>query len=150
MRDQVRIDRMRIDDIEAALAVWSQAGGICLSESDTPENVAQFLHRNPDCCLVAKLDGRTVGAVLCGHDGRRGHIYHLGVDPLVRRQGVGSALLSQCMVALAEDGILVCRASVLIDNPQAQAFWRAVGWSEREHLKLFTGLTEQGPSEPGT
>lgn len=138
---------MQVDDIGAAVAVWAQAEGVCLSESDTPSRIAHFLDRNPDSCFVARVHGRTVGAVLCGHDGRRGHIYHLGVDPSVRRQGVASALLSHCMAALADAGVPVCRASVLTDNAEAHEFWNAVGWIEREHLKLFTGLTQRRDGE---
>jgi len=147
MRDEIAIARMRVDDIATALVVWSRAEGVYLSESDTPESIAQFLRRNPDPCLVARVDGRIVGAVLCGHDGRRGHIYHLGVDRSVRRRGVGSALLSGCMARLADAGIPVCRASVLTGSAGAQEFWTRAGWIERDHLKLYTGLTEQRQGE---
>jgi ribosomal protein S18 acetylase RimI-like enzyme len=150
MMEKITVSLMQASDFDAAVAVWSQAEGVCLCESDTRDGIAGFLLRNPDSSFVASSDGRLVGAVLCGHDGRRGHIYHLGVDPSVRRQGVGTALLSRCMLALADAGIPVCRTSVLSDNVQAQDFWNAVGWVEREELKLFTGLTERGTGGHGT
>ncbi|MHC4505108.1 MAG: GNAT family N-acetyltransferase, partial [Planctomycetota bacterium] len=116
MKARVAISPMQIDDCEAAIAIWSQSEGVCLSESDSRDGIARFLRRNPGSSFVARANGHIVGAVLCGHDGRRGHIYHLGVDASMRNQGVGAALLSRCMRALADSGVTVCRASVLTEN----------------------------------
>jgi ribosomal protein S18 acetylase RimI-like enzyme len=54
--------------------------------------IGLLLAGNPGLSLVAELDGAVVGAVLCGHDGRRALIYHLAVAASLRRRGIGVAL----------------------------------------------------------
>ena len=49
--------------------------------------------------------GKIVGAILCGHDGRRGCLYHVCVDEAYRRRGIGRAMVVQSMEALKEEGI---------------------------------------------
>ena len=70
-----------IDDYDAAVELWKRVEGLEIAEGDDRESVAQFLARNPGLSRVATDGSRTVSVALCGHDGRRGHIYHLAVDP---------------------------------------------------------------------
>ncbi|PYK35746.1 MAG: GNAT family N-acetyltransferase, partial [Verrucomicrobia bacterium] len=77
-----------IDDYDAALELWQRVEGLEVAEGDDKEGVAQFVARNPELSRVA-IDGSTVvGVAMCGHDGRRGHIYHLAIDPAYRRYGL--------------------------------------------------------------
>ena len=40
---------------------------------DCKDAIKTFLERNPNTCFVAEDDGgRIIGAILAGHDGRRG------------------------------------------------------------------------------
>src|SRR5438874_6005857 len=89
MRDRIRTREFSIDDYETAVELWKRAEGIEIAEGDDRESVIQFLKRNPELSRVA-IDGSTVvGVSLCGHDGRRGHIYHLAVDPTYHGLGLG-------------------------------------------------------------
>jgi ribosomal protein S18 acetylase RimI-like enzyme len=71
-----------------------------------------------------------VGAVLCGHDGRRGYIYHLAVDPKYQGRGVGKRLIDECLAGLKRVGLE--RANILVakDNPRGLEFWRRSGWED--------------------
>jgi hypothetical protein len=72
-------------DYDTVLALWRSCEGIGLSDSDTREAIATYLARNPGLSLVATdADGVIVGAVLGGHDGRRGYLHHLAVAPAHR------------------------------------------------------------------
>ncbi|MFQ5903472.1 MAG: GNAT family N-acetyltransferase [Candidatus Binatia bacterium] len=74
------IREMALQDYDEVLALWQTSEGVGLSDADLEEGVARFLDRNPGLSFVA-LDGEhLVGAVLCGHDGRRGYIHHLVVS----------------------------------------------------------------------
>ena len=64
-----------------------------------------FLRRNPTTSVVAVEDGFVVGAILCGHDGRRGCLYHVCVNPAYRRRGIGKAMVVFCMDALKKENI---------------------------------------------
>jgi ribosomal protein S18 acetylase RimI-like enzyme len=70
------------------------------------------------------------GAVLCGHDGRRGMIYHLAVAPEYRGQGIGKLLLDDCVRGLREAGLK--RAIILVagDNKAGHEFWLRNGWED--------------------
>lgn len=125
-------------DIDAARALWQATPGLGLSAADAPAAIAQFLARNPLCSQVATCGATLVAAGLCGHDGRRGWIHHLAVDPAQRRRGLGRALLQRALSALREAGIDKCHLMVFDANRDALAFWRAVGARERVELALFS------------
>jgi ribosomal protein S18 acetylase RimI-like enzyme len=132
------IQPMSIEHYEAALSLWQVAEGVGLSGSDSPEGVARFLDRNPGTSFVAYAGETLVGAVLSGHDGRRGYIHHLAVQPVYRRQGLGQALVEQCLAALAQAGIDKCHLFVFKQNETALQFWRGSGWTERVELVIMS------------
>jgi N-acetylglutamate synthase len=67
---------------------------------------------------------------LCGHDGRRGYIYHLAVDPAYRERGLGKLLLDECLAGLRRAGLKRALILVAHDNPRGRKFWRHSGWEE--------------------
>jgi ribosomal protein S18 acetylase RimI-like enzyme len=117
-----------IADYGAAIALWSSVEGVEICEGDSREEMANYFQRNPGLSRVAEVDGKIVGAVLCGHDGRRGWIYHLAVAETSRRQKVGKLLLDACLDGLRAAGLK--RALILVagDNPGGQQFWLRNGW----------------------
>lgn len=120
-----------IDDYDGALALWiAEEQGIEVCEGDSREEIAEYLRRNPGLSRVAEADGKIVGAVLCGHDGRRGWIYHLAVSPAYRGRGIGKLLIDDCVRGLTEAGLK--RAIILVagDNPSGREFWLRSGWEE--------------------
>ena len=124
-------------DIAAALALWSRTEGMALT-GDRPEVLAAYLERNPGLSFVARDGGELVGAVLCGHDGRRGFLHHLAVTPAYRRRGLGATLAARCLAALEAVGVAKCHLFVQRGNDAAVAFWRRVGWSERDDLVMMS------------
>ena len=133
------IQPMRIEDFDEAVALWKKSPeGVGLSESDNRESVANFLQRNPGLSLVIRNErSELIGAVLCGHDGRRGCLYHLAVAENCRRQGIGSALINACLAGLRAQGIHRCNIFVYADNTAGKAFWLRHGWKERSELRLM-------------
>ena len=85
---------MRADDYDQVHALWEHIHGFALrSLDDSRAYVERFLERNPQTSCVAELDGRVVGSILCGHDGRQGSFYHVCVAPECRKQGLGKPAL---------------------------------------------------------
>jgi putative acetyltransferase len=79
-KHNIQIREFVAADYERAVDFWSTTEGITLNESDTKEAVAAFLDRNPSVSAIATDSaGEVVGAVLCGHNGRAGSLYHLAV-----------------------------------------------------------------------
>lgn len=133
--------------IDAAIKLWQSTEHIGLNPiDDTPEALAIFLNRNDGCSFVAVIDGKLVGTSLCGHDGRRGAMYHTAVAPSHRRLGLGSLLVNASLAALAEHGIHKCHAFVFADNPHADTFWQPKGWVRRSDLLVYSEWTAANPA----
>lgn len=133
--DGVEIRTMVVSDYDAVYALWERTGGMGLrSLDDSREGIERFLRRNPKTCFAAIEDGRTVGVLLCGHDGRRGYIYHAAVDIACRGRGIGRALLEKALGALEEEGINKAALVVFETNAAGNAFWEKVGFEKRTDL----------------
>jgi ribosomal protein S18 acetylase RimI-like enzyme len=140
----ITLREMTARDYDGVCALWRATPGVGLSDSDSREGVARFLDENPGTSFVAADGDRLIGAVLCGHDGRRGYITHLAVTRDARLRGVGRGLVERCLAALQSRGIAKCHLFVFTDNTDAQLFWRAVGWTERAELGVFSRFTDGG------
>jgi ribosomal protein S18 acetylase RimI-like enzyme len=117
-------------DYEAVIALWQSAGpGVHLGFSDTPEEIAKKLKRDPDLFLVAEVDDQIVGVVLGGFDGRRGMVYHLAVAPEARGRGLGAALMAELESRLKAKGCWKYYLLVTQDNLDVLDFYRRLGWS---------------------
>jgi len=95
-----------IDDYDKAVTLWSLVEGVEVAEGDSKEEIRAYLLRNPGLSRVAEENGTIVGAVLCGHDGRRGLIYHLAVAPASHGKGIGKLLVRECLTHLRATGIV--------------------------------------------
>jgi ribosomal protein S18 acetylase RimI-like enzyme len=119
-----------IGDYEAAVELWKRVEGLDIAEGDDRENIGRFLGRNRGLSRVA-MDGPTVvGVALCGHDGRRGYIYHLAVDPNYQGRGVAKQLVDECLDGLRRTGLERVNILVAKDNPRGLEFWRRAGWED--------------------
>ena len=130
----VIFQEMTLDDYDEVRALWLESEGIDLSGADLRKSIARFLERNPGLSFVARVDGQLVGAVLCGHDGRRGYLDHLAVRASHRRQGIGRLLASRCIYQLIQNRIQKWHLFVREDNQDAIQFWSKLGWQERVEL----------------
>jgi N-acetylglutamate synthase len=132
------IREMTIADYDEVLALWQNIDGIGLDEdTDTRRDTAAYLERNPGLSFVAACDGKIVGAVICGHDGRRGYLNHLAVHPEYRSRGIGRELVDGCLSGLKALGITKCSIMVFGGNDQGLGFWRKCGWITRQDLLLM-------------
>ena len=127
-----------MSDYPQVIQLWQQAPGIGLSSADEPEAIEAYLARNPGMSSTAWDGGRLVGAVLCGHDGRRGYIHHLAVAPSHYKLGIGRKLVERCLDNLAKQGIEKCHIFVYQDNQEAMDFWAQIGWVRRDELIIMS------------
>jgi N-acetylglutamate synthase len=125
-------------DIPAVLDLWRESEGLGIGPGDTVEGVTRHLERNPGLSWVAADGTMVAGAILCGQDGRRGHLYHLAIAPAYRRQGLASALVQKSLMALRAVGIERCLLTVLTDNEGATKFWTSIGARMRRELQLLS------------
>lgn len=132
------IRTMKIEDYDGVHALWMTIKGFGIrSIDDSRIGVGRFLKRNPTTSVVAEKDGKIVGSILCGHDGRRGCLYHVCVDENYRRHGIGKAMVVRAMEKLKEEQISKVSLIVFSQNDIGNAFWNTIGWTERLDLNYY-------------
>ncbi len=134
----ITISPFTIDHYEAVMDLWLEAEGVGLSSADSRESIQSYLQRNPGMSFVATDNNSLVGAILCGHDGRRGYIHHLAVHEAYRGQGIGAELADTCLDALEDIGIKKCHLFIMLDNVDGIQFWQSIGWTPREDLGVMS------------
>jgi putative acetyltransferase len=143
---KMQLSEMKIEHYEAVIMLWKTTEGIGLSSADSREAIASYLARNPGLSLVALDDERVAGALLCGHDGRRGFIHHLAVAENYRRQDLGREMVERALVQLRLEGIEKCHLFVFDENHGAISFWKQVGFTQRPELSTMSRMTGEASS----
>ncbi len=129
------IRRMTIEDYDQVYTVWLSCQGMGLNNvDDSREGIAKYLKRNPKTCFVAVEDKRVIGAILSGHDGRRGTVRHTAVSPGCRGKGAGRRLVEAAVNGLKNEGITKVNLVVFSANENGNAFWEHMGFSRRDDL----------------
>ncbi|MGC4019396.1 MAG: GNAT family N-acetyltransferase [Muricomes sp.] len=129
---------MTIDDYDGVYHLWKKIKGFGLrSVDDSREGVERFLRRNPSTSIVAEEDSKIVGSILCGHDGRRGCLYHVCVDEVYRRRGIGKDMVVKAMEALKNEEISKVSLIAFTKNDVGNAFWNTIGWTQRLDLNYY-------------
>ena len=133
------IRTMTIEDYDGLYTLWHTIKGFGIrSIDDSREGVARFINRNPSTSVVAVSEGgEIVGGILCGHDGRRGCLYHVCVREDYRRKGIGKAMVVYCMNALKAEHINKVSLIAFTVNDIGNAFWNRIGWTKREDLNYY-------------
>lgn len=130
---------MTIEDYDELFEMWMNTPNLGLrSLDDSKEGIFRFLERNPNTNFVAYEDGKIVGAILSGHDGRRGYIYHTVVLPEYRGQGLGSDLAEAVVEAFRKEGITRVCLNVMETNDQGKKFWIGKGWERKDILGFYS------------
>ena len=140
MKEQKYIIRaMTAEDYDGLYALWMTIKGFGIrSIDDSREGVERFLKRNPGFSVVAVAEnGQIVGGILCGHDGRRGCLYHVCVREDYRRLGIGKAMVVFCMNALKQEDINKVSLIAFTRNDVGNAFWNRIGWTHRMDLNYY-------------
>jgi len=139
MEKKYTIRTMTIGDYKGLHELWMTISGFGIRSIDDSEmGVERFIKRNPATSVVAVAeDGSVVGGILCGHDGRRGCLYHVCVRSDYRRMGIGKAMVVYCMNALKAENINKVSLIAFTRNDIGNAFWNRIGWTKREDLNYY-------------
>ncbi len=131
----MNIRNMTIADYESVYALWMSCTGMGLNNlDDSKEGIERFLGRNPTTCFVAEENGKIIGVIMVGSDGRRGYIYHTAVHPNFRGQGTARSLVESALGELKKLGINKTALVVFSRNETGNKFWEKLGFTVRDDL----------------
>lgn len=137
---------MTLDDHAPVLELMQATPGVSVREADSREATARYLARNPGLSFVAEAQGRIVGCLMAGHDGRRGSLQHLLVVPEYRRQGIATSLVERCLDALEREGIFKSNIDIYRTNTAGLAFWERLGWVQRQDTHRYFRIRGDRPN----
>ncbi len=138
--ERIAVRAMTLDDYDGVYNLWCKISGFAMrSIDDSREGVQRFLDRNPGISVVAvdMEKNKIVGAILCGHDGRRGCLYHVCVDEEYRRMKIGTKMVVHAMEALKAEKISKVSLIAFTQNDIGNAFWNRIGWTQRLDLNYY-------------
>jgi ribosomal protein S18 acetylase RimI-like enzyme len=132
------IEEMQAKDYHEIYRLWEITPGMGLSDADSYENIEKFLSGNKGLSFVCRHEGRIIGTIMCGHDCRRGYLYHVAVEEKYRGQGIGRALVEKSLQKLKEECITKCHLFVKSNNITGNAFWSKTGWQKRDDIFVYS------------
>ncbi len=134
----IEIRKMLKEDYASVHKLWETIHGFALrSIDDSQKGIEKFINRNPNTSIVAEHDGKIIGTILCGHDGRTATFYHVCVDENYRRCGVGKKMVVEAMKALKEEEINTISLIAFTNNDVGNAFWNGIGWTKRSDANQY-------------
>ena len=137
------IEKFSIEMYERVYELW-RLGNLTLGSSDTKKRIQKVAERNAETFLVGKIGKKIVAAVMGMHDGFRGYVYHLAVDPLFRSKGYGKRMMDELHIIYKRIGILKVHVLIEKRNKKVRKFYNKLGWHERDDLMLMSFIPDEG------
>jgi ribosomal protein S18 acetylase RimI-like enzyme len=132
-------------DIDAVVALWRRCG-LTRPWNDPHADIA-LARQGSNAAVLLGRDGDTiVASVLVGHDGHRGSVYYVSVDPEHRKKEFGRAIMTAAEDWLRARGILKLQLMVRPDNTQVQAFYETLDYDEQERIVYAKWLDGRDPT----
>jgi len=129
---------MQISDYDPVIELWRNCEGLSLRDADSRAGIEKYLLRNPGLSFVAEDETGISGSIMAGHDGKRGYIQHLAVDPARRKRGIAGKLVALSLDALKSQGIEKSHVHVLKENQAGRSYWSSRGWSLRAEIEMYS------------
>lgn len=137
-KQDIVIRPMTMEDYDEVFDMWQSISGFGIrTVDDSREGIARFIARNPGLSVVALHEGRIVGGILCGHDGRRGCLYHVCVRKEYRMLGIGQDMVACCKEALRKEGVNKINLIAFKSNAVGNQFWQKLSWKHREDCNYY-------------
>ncbi len=131
-------------DVEAVIALWQRCG-LTRPWNDPAADIALARRSANSTVLVGRSDGAIVATAMVGHDGHRGWVYYVAVDPVRQKQGLGRAIMHAAEQWLRATGLPKLQLMVRRENLQAGAFYQSLGYEESDTIvfaKWLDGRTK--------
>jgi len=120
-------------DIASVATLWQRCG-LTRPWNDPQADIA-LARRSPNATILVGRDGNgIVASAMVGHDGHRGWVYYVAVDPDRRAKGFGRAIISAAEDFLRQASIAKLQLMVRPENDEVRAFYESIGYDEQERV----------------
>lgn len=137
--NQLNITEIEDADVEAISDLWARCG-LTRPWNDPARDIA-FARLVPgSTILVGRQDGDPVASAMVGHDGHRGTVYYVSVDPDRRGKGLGREIMAAAEDWLKRHGIWKLNLMVRADNADVVAFYNSLGYETEERVNMAKWL----------
>jgi ribosomal protein S18 acetylase RimI-like enzyme len=133
------------DDIADIIALWQRCG-LTREWNDPAGDIALARREANATVLLGRNEGALVASVLVGHDGHRGWVYYVSVDPDHRHKDYGRAIMTAAENWLRARGIQKLQLMVRGDNAQVHAFYKSLGYYDQERVTFAKWLDGRVPT----
>jgi ribosomal protein S18 acetylase RimI-like enzyme len=126
-------------DVADVIALW-RACGLTRPWNDPAADIALARRGPSSAILVGRDGGKIVATVMVGHDGHRGWVYYVAVDPARQGKGLGRTIMAAAEDWLREAGVPKLQLLVRRENVKANAFYQSLGYEESTSVMLAKWL----------
>ena len=127
------------------IALWRRCG-LTRPWNDPAADIALARKQQNAAVLTGRDGSDVVASVLVGHDGHRGWVYYVAVDPDHRHKGFGRVIMDAAENWLRVRGIEKLQLMVRPDNSQVQAFYQSLDYFEQERIVYAKWLDGREPT----
>ena len=132
----------RDDDEAQVVALWHSCG--LTKDYNPPAGDIAFCRATPTAELfVAEDDGRVVATAMTGHDGHRGWLYYVAVEPALRSTGLGRRMVSRAEGWLAGLGVRKVNLIIRETNATVRGFYEHLGYDVEPRTQMARWLVER-------
>jgi ribosomal protein S18 acetylase RimI-like enzyme len=116
------------DDVEQIVSLW-RACELTRAWNDPYKDIQFAREGKTSTILVGELDDRIIASVMVGHDGHRGVLYYLAMDPAFQKRGFGKMTHDAAVEWLKQRGVWKINLMVRSENEAIRGFYESLGYS---------------------
>jgi ribosomal protein S18 acetylase RimI-like enzyme len=143
--DHLTVSPVADADLDAVVELWRRCD-LLRPWNDPRSDIALARNRPNSEVLVGRQNGAIVAAAMVGHDGHRGSVYYVAVDPVFRGKGFGRTIMSAAEIWLRERGIAKLNLMVRAENANVRGFYDSLGYGEQERVVCAKWLDGRAPT----
>jgi len=139
------ISSIEDSDIPEVIALWQRCG-LTRPWNDPEADIALARRRSNSTVLIGRDGATIVATAMVGHDGHRGWVYYVAVDPDRRALGHGRMIMHASEDWLRQASIAKLQLLVRRENTRAGAFYQSLGYSESQSIMFAKWLDGREPT----
>jgi len=133
----MKIELFSMQYYQEIIDLWKRSG-IEVSSSDTRDEIARILKRNPDLFLIGKENEKVIAVVMGAFDGRRGYVHHLAIDPDYQKKKYGKMMMDELIEKFHVKKAHKVHLFIEKSNKEVVDFYRKLGWEVRDDLIMMS------------